>query len=521
MAAAIICDKPMPHHVHGFRLFITKRIIEAAREERPGSPRADFKLNEYKSPGLSGCEDARDFVCDICWYYHGNCEQDVNVHKIEKHQSIKLLCEWPTCRDSFLDEDTLQLHIKHHHELKTWICPIKICHRRFLTQEFTQKHIKTKHLDVENIHLRFLEDTYRQLDLTTMRTIRARGKKSWKISFEGVEVCRNAISDLYASYYDRSSRKFFNAKGVLDQNIDAHIDHCRTINQDYNKTASGSIRPQDSYSHRSVNRRKAWWILFLNTEDGAHLDKFIQDSCTKHCFNVSHRCHHAFYYVADHLEFVLRVENDDKIICKNDNRETEGECNALKSCHPFNHCFLRYSWEVVFDAVPQEEREQIGRGERRDKPVPVAFDAEPQEEREQIGRGESRDKSGPGFTTVSGPRPRPSNRTGPCVYGHITTTLSQGWKYHPRNESILCFSCYKKITRNPRSRCQRCERLYKKEKADESDFICLKCDVYVWRWILFCMPSSIATRFKLIKTCAIYRFLFCALKHSYLASILA
>ena len=55
---------------------------------------------------------------------------------------------------------------------------------------------------------------------------------------------------MYASYYDPTPRHFFNAKDVLDQNLDAQINHCRKINEDHNKFESESSRFKDRYSYR-------------------------------------------------------------------------------------------------------------------------------------------------------------------------------------------------------------------------------------------------------------------------------
>ena len=74
------------------------------------------------------------------------------------------------------------------------------------------------------------------------------------------------------------------------------------------------------------------------------LNKFASDSLTDEgLFHISHRYYHSFCYVASQLELVLRSKNDDRIICKNGNRETEGGCNALISCHSFNYCYLHFS----------------------------------------------------------------------------------------------------------------------------------------------------------------------------------
>ena len=181
-----------------------------------------------------------------------------------------------------------------------------------------------------------------------MWAIRARAKKAWETETDSVKVRRHAISVMYASYYDSIPKHFFNARGVLDQNLNAQINHCRRINEDYNKSESGSSRPKDRYSYRIdiglVSRFRAWWVLFLNIEEGPHLDKFINDSSTKRTFfQISHRCYHAFCYVAAHLQFLLRFENDDKTICQNGIRETEGGCNALSNRHSFSHCYLHFS----------------------------------------------------------------------------------------------------------------------------------------------------------------------------------
>lgn len=74
------------------------------------------------------------------------------------------------------------------------------------------------------------------------------------------------------------------------------------------------------------------------------LNKFVNDSLiNENLFYISHRCHYFFYYVISQFELVLRFENDNKIIYKNDNRETKGGYNALINCHLFNYCYLHFS----------------------------------------------------------------------------------------------------------------------------------------------------------------------------------
>lgn len=83
----------------------------------------DFDDQEGQYEGSSGSSPAGSeldmvetgFGCDTCWYYYADSEENLKLHKLQKHQSGRLLCEWPACHATFLDDHAVQTHIRHEH----------------------------------------------------------------------------------------------------------------------------------------------------------------------------------------------------------------------------------------------------------------------------------------------------------------------------------------------------------------------------------------------------------------------
>ena len=102
--------------------------------------------------------------------------------------------------------------------------------------------------------------------------------------------------------------------GVLNQDIDADSNLCRHIQRAFDKSTSGITHPKLKYTLRLpesiVCKDYPWWVLLLYQKE----DSVLGGSWC----HVSHKCHWAFCLVASHLEQVLRMNNDDRSVCKAD-----------------------------------------------------------------------------------------------------------------------------------------------------------------------------------------------------------
>ena len=114
--------------------------------------------------------------------------------------------------------------------------------------------------------------------------MRVNVKRAWEAKHDNNEARRRQTFIMYLCYYDASFKIFFRVKDLLDQNMNAEINHCRRINEEYNRSTSGSSRARHIYAHTTksgmVYKTRYWWVLFLNMEEGPHLDKFVSDSLT-------------------------------------------------------------------------------------------------------------------------------------------------------------------------------------------------------------------------------------------------
>ncbi len=64
--------------------------------------------------------------CNICFYYEALDAESLRHQKISNYNTLPYLCEWPGCSIATTKEDTLDAHVQHYHELKTWVCPVRI-----------------------------------------------------------------------------------------------------------------------------------------------------------------------------------------------------------------------------------------------------------------------------------------------------------------------------------------------------------------------------------------------------------
>ena len=218
-----------------------------------------------------------------------------------------------------------------------------------------------------------------------------------------------------------------------------------------------------------------------------------------HCWrqkwcNVSHREHHAWCYVVSHLEYVLPRYNIDRTICKNGTRKREGDCNALTSQHPFDHCLLDLPFGDAFDERLQYDGNESETATRDtsiaagsyNNPPPVSLRGGPCANCNTSG-DTSRWRVNPRDRTtilcnscyVKILRKRRLERkkegpSGPCIYGCKTTWRGR-WFLDPRDEKrTMCYACHRAILeKNWQTICLECDQVGAKE---ENGYRCDHCE---------------------------------------------
>ena len=205
--------------------------------------------------GENNAEDVIEtgFCCMICFYHYAPSEADLETHHLRAHHTDGLPCKWPGCYAIMPDQEALNNHHSHIHELRTYVCPSQRCHLRFITHNETQLHIDQHHPNGEDIVLSFLESRFRNLDLGELRQEQHVAKQWWDEKCGSIEEQQRKVAQLYEMYYSPTARAYFGAKGVLEQTSHPNTTNCRSIRGLMKKTASESLRPK---GHYGVNGRK-------------------------------------------------------------------------------------------------------------------------------------------------------------------------------------------------------------------------------------------------------------------------
>lgn len=436
-----------------------------------------------------------DHRCDICWYHYAPTANSLATHKRMSHNTEPFLCEWPGCRSAMTDQDAYDTHMRQIHERQMWICTVRTCHQRFATEAEAIGHLEQVHsggdprppplpavaplptpLPAAPDAPRILDERYRAFDLSELRSMREAAIAIWKLKCESEDEEQRQVAMLYAAYHSPAPRLFFSKRGVLNQDVDAKLDHCSTIERSYRESGEDNQRCSRRYSlmvgKDSVSGHYYWWVIFLHQRVGSELDKFIQNAVPGGGWvEISHKCHWSWCFVASHLEQVLPMENANRTSCKNGSRAREGGCNALRSTHPHDHCFLGLPKGTSFDANlpkpiyatkgrPRKLAPSVGTKGRQGRNKRKWMDSEGGQETEDIKRGE---------------------RQGPCAEGH-TTTSKRGWFLDPNDrQTMLCDKCYGKVA-SRRGPCTECGRYvgyrsasWKEQNMGAKGFICRTC----------------------------------------------
>lgn len=372
-ASAIVQSLPLPMDVADFRLIIARDLIQAAKDGIPGSSSVptqqmmEFPIQQSLSHSdldahleASSPMSTLELDCTICWCYTAESSQDLHAHVQHCHNPNALICEWPGCPATFLEQPSLDQHHSTVHELKTWVCPHLGCHIRFLTEDDARNHISATHPIDLLLQPMFLKPEYRRFALHELRKSRRLAQQIWEARCGSLERQRLEIARLYAAYHSQSGRAYFAKKGILNQDTDAISPQCRTIST--LRMTSGQKRPRGTqYScsllvhdqHvRTAGHPWHWWVRFYHLPEGPILDKFISNTILGRGWcQTSHICHHPFCFVVTHLEQLLLGDNCDRSICKNRTREGHGGCNALTSHHPFSPRLLSLPWGLPFTTL--------------------------------------------------------------------------------------------------------------------------------------------------------------------------